>query len=159
MVKPRGRNALPSCHLQNLQRCYVPSVEVTYDDLGVARFLKEVDILAIDYANIGERIRYNRIKNKMSQERLAELAAISSVHIGYLERGERVPSLETIINVANALNVSADELLAGSLIVSSVQRNPDDFTVLFDCSKEEYSIILQCMKGIKSILRGYRITK
>ena len=71
--------------------------------------------MSIDYGNIGERIRFNRIKNKMSQEQLAELANISSVHIGYIERGERLPSLETIINIANALTVSADELLAGSL--------------------------------------------
>ena len=95
--------------------------------------------MSIDYGNIGERIRFNRIKNKMSQEQLAELANISSVHIGYIER--------------------ADELLAGSLIVSSTQREQDDFTVLFDCSKEEYAIITQCMECLKAALRGYRITK
>ena len=115
--------------------------------------------MSIDYGNIGERIRFNRIKNKMSQEQLAELANISSVHIGYIERGDRLPSLETIINIANALTVSADELLAGSLIVSSTQREQDDFTVLFDCSKEEYAIITQCMECLKAALRGYRITK
>lgn len=106
--------------------------------------------MSIDYGNIGERIRFNRIKNKMSQEQLAELANISSVHIGYIERGERLPSLETIINIANALTVSADELLAGSLIVSSTQREQDDFTVLFDCSKEEYAIITQWVSEVLS---------
>lgn len=115
--------------------------------------------MSIDYGNIGERIRYNRIKSQLSQEQLAELANISSVHIGYIERGERLPSLDTIINIANALTVTADELLSGSLIVSSVSHESDDSAILFDCSKEEYAIITKCMKCLKAALRGYRITK
>ena len=115
--------------------------------------------MTIDYGNIGERIRYNRLKNKMSQERLAELANLSNVFISYIERGERIPSLEAIINIANALNVSADELLAGNLFVSGIQHDADGFDILFDCSQEESTIIIKSMKTLKDILRGYRITK
>ena len=47
----------------------------------------------------------------MRQEDLAEKADISVNYIGMLERGEKVPSLETFITIANALGVSADMLL------------------------------------------------
>ena len=91
---------------------------------------------------------YELIKSQLSQEQLAELANISSVHIGYIERGERLPSLDTIINIANALTVTADELLSGSLIVSSVSHESDDSAVLFDCSKEEYARITRIETSI-----------
>jgi transcriptional regulator with XRE-family HTH domain len=51
----------------------------------------------------------------MSQERLAELAGISYKYVGVLERSEKSPSLETLINIANALNISTDKLLCDIL--------------------------------------------
>ena len=46
----------------------------------------------IDIESIGSRVKYHRLRNKISQEELAELAQVSRVHISYLERGERIPS-------------------------------------------------------------------
>ena len=54
----------------------------------------------------------------MSQDKLAELSGVSFKHIGVLERNERTPSLETLINIANALNISADMLLCDVLDTS-----------------------------------------
>ena len=47
----------------------------------------------------------------MRQEDLAEKADLSVNYIGMLERGEKIPSLETFITIANSLGVSADMLL------------------------------------------------
>lgn len=44
----------------------------------------------IDIESIGSRVKYHRLRNKISQEELAELAQVSRVHISYLERGERI---------------------------------------------------------------------
>ena len=66
------------------------------------------------------------LRNKISQEELADLAHISRVHISYLERGERFPSLDSFINIANALNVSADELLADNLLVTGNNMNSEE---------------------------------
>ena len=60
---------------------------------------------------IGKYIREYRLKNKMRQEDLAEKADLSVNYIGMLERGEKIPSLETFITIANSLGVSADMLL------------------------------------------------
>ena len=72
----------------------------------------------IDYSDVGARIRFFRAQSGLSQEELAELSKLSRVHISCIERGERIPSLEAIVNIANGLNISSDELLAGNLLVT-----------------------------------------
>lgn len=113
----------------------------------------------IDYKSLGSRVKYHRLRNKMSQEDLADRVQMSRVHISYLERGERVPSMESFVNLANALNVSADELLAGSLLITGGSMDDEGVAILDDCSSSERQILLQNMRALKNILRGYRITK
>ena len=43
------------------------------------------------------------------------MSDLSTNYIGMIERGEKVPSLESFINIANALEVSADILLSDLL--------------------------------------------
>ena len=113
----------------------------------------------IDIENIGSRVKYHRLRNKITQEELAELAQVSRVHISYLERGERIPSMESFINIANALNVSADELLANNLLVTGSNMNSEEQNILFDCSVNERQILLENMRKLKDILRSYHISK
>ena len=65
--------------------------------------------------SIGKRIRQFRVERKMRQEDLAEKTGLSANYIGMVERGEKIPSLETFIHIANALSISADMLLADVL--------------------------------------------
>ncbi|MBP3857188.1 MAG: helix-turn-helix transcriptional regulator [Ruminiclostridium sp.] len=69
----------------------------------------------MDLSSIGGYIRQYRVAANMSQDKLAECSGVSSKHIGVLERSERSPSLETLIRIANALNISADMLLCDVL--------------------------------------------
>ena len=64
---------------------------------------------------IGSNIRKYRKQKKFSQEKLAELAGLSPNYVGAVERGEKIPALETFLRLANALEVSADMLLADVL--------------------------------------------
>ncbi len=59
---------------------------------------------------IGHSIRKCRTAKKMSIEELAFKAELSKNYMGMVERGERVPSLEAVIKIINALDVSADEV-------------------------------------------------
>ena len=69
----------------------------------------------MNYATIGQNIRPYRTRKKLRQEDLAELTDLSVTYIGMVERGEKIPSLETFINILNALEVSADVVLADVL--------------------------------------------
>ena len=48
---------------------------------------------------------------KLRQEDLAEKAGLTANYIGMVERGEKIPSLETFIKILNTLGVSADMVL------------------------------------------------
>lgn len=55
-------------------------------------------------------IREVRERKNLSQEELAKLSGISASHIGYIENGERQPTLLVMCKLADALKVSIDEL-------------------------------------------------
>ena len=63
------------------------------------------------YQRIGRRIRERRSAQKLTQERLAELAGISLSFLGHIERGSRKLSVDTLYKICMALDCSADELL------------------------------------------------
>lgn len=69
----------------------------------------------MDFTDMGKRIKQKRIANRMTQEQLAERTNLSVAYIGMLERGMRTPRLETFIVIADELNVTANELLYGTM--------------------------------------------
>ncbi|MBR2296318.1 MAG: helix-turn-helix transcriptional regulator [Clostridia bacterium] len=66
-------------------------------------------------SSIGKRIRKYREAKGWRQEDFAERIGLSVTYTGMIERGEKIPKLETFITIANALEVSADLLLADVL--------------------------------------------
>jgi len=69
----------------------------------------------IDYAAMGERIRRARENARLTQWQLADICFLSAAHMGHIERGSRLPSLEAVFRISKALNVSMDYLLTDSL--------------------------------------------
>jgi transcriptional regulator with XRE-family HTH domain len=64
-----------------------------------------------DLIKFGERVRQLRQSQKVSQEKLAELAELHRTYIGGIERGERNVALLNILRIAKALNASPCDLL------------------------------------------------
>ena len=65
----------------------------------------------MELESIGRNIRKYRLMKKLRQEDLAERTNLTNNYIGAIERGEKLPSLETLIVIINALGVSADMIL------------------------------------------------
>lgn len=65
---------------------------------------------------IGKQIRKYREAKGWRQEDFAEKIGLSVTYTGMIERGEKVPKLETFITIANVLEVSADLLLSDVLL-------------------------------------------
>jgi len=101
---------------------------------------------------IGNLIREKRIEKDWSQEQLADLACISRTHLGSIERGEKAPSLETILNISEALSVDIKELIPGSPVSSEQTKS-----ILSDCTPLERSILSENMESLKEILRKHKI--
>jgi transcriptional regulator with XRE-family HTH domain len=61
----------------------------------------------------GENLLRIRQARKLSQERLAELAAVHRTQITLIENGRRQPGVETVARLAGALEVSIESLFEG----------------------------------------------
>lgn len=68
----------------------------------------------VQLQSLARRIRGMRERKAMTQEELASRCGISVSFASLLERGERSPSYETLVEVAAALEVSLSELLRDS---------------------------------------------
>lgn len=62
-------------------------------------------------SRFGNRVRTIRQEKEITQEGLAELIGRSVEHISFIERGERSPSFEVILKIAEALAVSVPHLM------------------------------------------------
>ena len=67
---------------------------------------------------LGERIKQARKEKHMTAEVLAEKTEISVSFLREIERGNKKPSISKFTEIANALEVSADELLKDNIDVS-----------------------------------------
>ena len=66
----------------------------------------------LNYETIGKRIRLLRKQQHLSQMELAEMVDKSPTYISLVENGQKGPSLETLVDVANVLKVTMDVLLS-----------------------------------------------
>ncbi len=69
----------------------------------------------MNYELLGRKIRQQRKEKKYTLEQLAEKLDISTTFIGQIERAKGIPSLETLVKIANILEISTDNLLFGDL--------------------------------------------
>ncbi|NPV93468.1 MAG: helix-turn-helix transcriptional regulator [Firmicutes bacterium] len=79
---------------------------------------------------LGTRIREERKRAHLTQEQLAEKVGCNESYIGQVERGEKNPSLEVVVRIANALNVTVDYLLASNVKASKADGLIDELTAL-----------------------------
>jgi transcriptional regulator with XRE-family HTH domain len=61
----------------------------------------------------GRNLARIRKKAGLSQEQLSFLASLHRTEIGMIERGVRLPRIDTLIKLCGALEATADELLDG----------------------------------------------
>lgn len=98
--------------------------------IAVLKMTKGVQ--SLDYSFLGKRIREERLRLNLTQERLAEDINISTAYLGQVERGERHITLDKLIPLSERLGVSVDFLLSDYI-------HPNDDT--------SYALIRQLLDG------------
>lgn len=96
--------------------------------------------MKIDYIAIGLRIRKLRKQKFWTQEKLAEKADIAPDYLCRIELGKKHPSLKSVLLIANALNITVDDLL-----IDVQKKNVSDF-------KKKKHLCLQDAQKNKDIL-------
>ena len=104
---------------------------------------------------IGSRIKAAREKKGLTQESLSEIVDLSPMHMSVIERGVKPTRLDTFIRIANALEVSADELLQDVVDHSTESIASDLFTQIEALPKQEQQILLHC---VKAYIEAYALT-
>lgn len=97
---------------------------------------------------IGRNIKKYRIEKKLRQEDLAEKTDLSANYIGMVKRGEKIPSLETFISILNALEISADMVLADVLKQGYVVKNSlfsEDMQKLSQDDRERIYLVIETL--------------
>ncbi len=95
---------------------------------------------------LGKRIREERKKLNLTQEKLAELVNVSTTYIGFIERGERTLTLSKLVTIANVLGVSVDYLLADSIAADSSAQEKLLLKLFASAKPEQRDLILDITK-------------
>lgn len=73
---------------------------------------------------IGKRVKDLRVQAQISQQELGNIIGVTKVSVCGYESGSRVPSLDTLVKLADALNTSIDFLLGREIpVVNEESRN------------------------------------
>ena len=76
--------------------------------------VSDKSMLLVDIASrFGKNLSQARKRAGLSQEEAGIRASLHRTEIGLLERGERVPRIDTAIKLAGAIGVSLGELIEG----------------------------------------------
>ena len=112
--------------------------------------------MATDYKALGKRISNARKQAGITQEALGEQLNMTK-HISVIESAIKRPSLDALVDIANALDVSTDDLLVDSLMHSTSTSNSEIHRLLLDCNEIEQEILTRMVREMKAILYGLGI--
>ncbi|MBN2557947.1 MAG: helix-turn-helix transcriptional regulator [Clostridia bacterium] len=104
------------------------------------------------YNLLGKRIKEQRRKLELTQEKLSELCNLSPSYIGIIERGEKRVSVETLVRIANVLGVSADFLLGDSIDYSADYYIEKEKAYLNDMNESEAKYIYEFLGVTRNFL-------
>ncbi|MBE6147502.1 MAG: helix-turn-helix transcriptional regulator [Firmicutes bacterium] len=90
------------------------------------------------------RLKEMRKKNHLTQEELANMVGLTKTSICCYENGTRTPTLDTLIDLANALNVELTYFLGVDIYMVA----SDDSSYGVNLAKDEISLIKELRKHI-----------
>ncbi len=103
---------------------------------------------------LGEKIRLIRKSKNLSQEHVAFSAEISSTFLGQVERGNKKPTIETLVKISKALDVEIIDLFtfdAPQTIIDEKEQNKSVVainTLLKSMDEESIEEILKVIKAM-----------
>lgn len=102
----------------------------------------------MDKKELGQKIREIRQEKGYTQQILADKASLGNVYVGEIERGVKMPSLNSFIKIVQALDVSADYILCDEL--------PSGQPYIYDAlTKKMQNLTPKQRKSITDIIDAY----
>ena len=92
---------------------------------------------------IGLRIKQFRLDAHLTQGQLAERADIDTNNLSRIERGQTTPTLETVLKIASALNITPNDILLQSYNAPNVLLDAEIAHLLKDMSNERRKKVIE----------------
>lgn len=105
----------------------------------------------LDYPMIAKKIRAARRDAQITQAELAERINISTNAVAKLETNLMNISLQTLINIANVLNIDINYLLSDQTGQKHSEKNTDIYfdSVIQNLSVHDKAFIIHIIQGLK----------
>lgn len=113
--------------------------------------------MPVNYIKLGRRIAQYRNTRDLTQEQLGESVFLTGLYVSRIETAVRRPSLDTLVDIANVLNVSVDVLLQDCLDHKDSPLYHEIAESLGNCSELESTILLRNLKNLKEVLQDLGI--
>lgn len=106
----------------------------------------------LDYQAIAKRVKAARKAAQMTQAELAEKIDISTNAVAKLEANLMKVSLQTLVNIANVLEVDVNYLLTDNLSIDGKGTNTDIFleSLIKNLSMRDKAFIIHTINGLKA---------
>lgn len=111
--------------------------------------------MAVNYERIGKRIQAIRKLKKLSQADLAEYTGMSVSYISHIETGIKRASLESVVRIANALEITVDQVLNGNQTGNREEYKTELVDLISDCNGYERGVIHDIASAVKRSLRDH----
>jgi transcriptional regulator with XRE-family HTH domain len=105
------------------------------------------------YALFGRRVREGRLAAGLTQSELARLARLTPGFVGYVERGERKSSLETVERICGALKISPGRLLGmgGAKATPADARGRRMARLLMGLSRGDRMLVMRLLSSLARV--------
>ena len=101
----------------------------------------------MDRIALGMAIKTARLKKGCTQEQLAEIVEITPTHEKHIESGHRLPSVEVLFSIAQALDLSLDNVVFPEHDEMS-GRVRDMHVMLNQCNERELRVLLDVARSL-----------
>lgn len=107
--------------------------------------------MAIDYYMIGKRIKECRNSAKLTQEKVAEYANITTVYLSKIENGKVTPTLDTLGAICTVINADLGYIISGCQYTQPVYGTEEIVGLFQTCAPNVKPIALKILRELSTI--------
>lgn len=107
--------------------------------------------MSVNRNALGRRIKIQRKRKGMSQFVFSERIDKTPTFVSYVENGNKSMSLDTFIDVVNALETTPNELLKESINSCNTTDTLPISTEIGECSDDEQRLLVEVIQAIRKI--------
>ena len=104
--------------------------------------------MPFDSQAFGKRLNQYRKDRKVTSNMLGEAVHVNPSHIRQIESGKRSPSIDSLVDICNALEISPDDLMADSLGDYARGQQLELYTKIMRLTPNQWSVAMATIDAL-----------